>query len=225
MKLNKIITQNIFFISLSFLVGCNYSVLKKSESAQDIKYNLSPEKISQLSYSKISQSILSTNCTMCHGNSGNINLESYSEVLKNLSLIKKVVFFDKTMPKSSNLNEEQLATLWNWIKIGAPENPDSSPQDLLVPTFDSINKHVFQTSCKDCHNINGSAPRILLDKESLLNSPRELVIPGNPDESGLVLALERTDNSRMPPAKEGYSEISNDIKNTIRTWIINGAKD
>ncbi len=225
MKLNKIITYNTFFILLSFLTSCNYNVLKGSDTDQEIKYNLSPEKISQLSYNKIAQSILSTNCTSCHGNSGNINLESYSEVLKNLSLIKKVVFFDKTMPKNSNLNEEQLSILWNWIKIGAPENPDDSHPDPLLPTFDSINKHVFQTSCKDCHNATGSAPRVLLDRESLLSSPRELILPGNPDESGLVLALERTDDNRMPPAKEGYSEVSQEVKDTIRLWIMNGAKD
>lgn len=225
MKLNKIITNNVFIILLSFLTSCNYNVLKNSADNQEIKYNLSPEKISQLSYNKIAQSVLSTNCTSCHGNSGYINLESYSEVLKNLPLIKKVVFFDKSMPKNSNLNEEQLATLWNWIRIGAPENPDNSPPDFLVPTFDSINKHVLQTSCKDCHNATGSAPRVLLDRESLLTSPRELVLPGNPDESGLVLALERTDDNRMPPAKEGYSEVSIEIKNAIRTWIKNGARD
>ncbi len=225
MKLNKIITYNVFIILLSFLTSCNYSVLKNSDVNQYVDYKLSPEKISQLSYNKIAQSVLSTNCTTCHGNSGTVNLESYAEVLKNLTLIKKVVFFDKSMPKNSNLNEEQLATLWNWIKIGAPENPDDSHQDLLMPTFDSINKHVFQTSCKDCHNVTGSASRVLLDKESLLNSPREIVLPGNPDESGLVLALERTDDNRMPPADEGYSEVSQKIKDTIRTWITNGAKD
>ncbi len=225
MKLNKIITHNLIIILLSFLSSCNYSILKNSDNGQDIKYNLTPEKLSQLSYNKLASSVFSTNCTSCHGNSGRINLESYSEVLKNLSLIKKVVFFDKTMPKNSNLNEDQLSNLWNWIKLGAPEKPEDTQQDLLVPTYDSINKHVFQTSCKDCHNAAGSAPRVLFDRQSLLNSPRELVLPGNPDESGLVLALERTDDNRMPPAKEGYSEVSQEIKNIIRLWIMNGAKD
>ena len=58
-----------------------------------------------------------------------------------------------------------------------------------------------------------------------MNSPLELVIPGNADESGLVVALERSDDKRMPPGKEGYSVLKDDAKLAIRKWIENGAKD
>ena len=197
------------------------------------KFNLPDEEISQLSYSVVNQKVFASKCVSCHGDSGGINLESYSEVVKNINLIKKVVFDTKTMPKKNSLTDEELSYLWNWIKIGAPEQsqngntdpiPDPIPDPILA-TYDSISKHVFQSSCKFCHNPEGSGKRILFDKDALLNSPLELVIPGNPDESGLIVALERIDDKRMPPAQDGYSALTNEEKSAIRKWIENGAKD
>ena len=210
-------------------MGCNYTKLKQSEADTNLKFGLPAEKISELSFGVINQKIFVAKCNTCHGNSGNVNLESYSEVIKNIGLVKKVVFNEKTMPKNGSLTDEELSYLWNWIKIGSPEqaqNGNTEPiAEPILATYDSINKHVFQSSCKDCHNSTGSGKRILLDKDSLLNSPLELVIPGNPDESGLIIAFERIDDKRMPPAKEGYSALNNDAKLAVRKWIENGAKD
>ena len=86
-------------------------------------------------------------------------------------------------------------------------------------------KQIFQISCTECHSPSGTGKRILLDRESLMNSPLELIIPGNPDESGLVVSIERSDDKRMPPAKEGYVALKNEKKAAIRKWIENGAKD
>lgn len=211
------------------MLGCNYNKFKQTSEDRNLKFSLPEEKLSQLSYSLISQKIFLPKCVSCHGNSDDLSLESYSEVIKNLAPIKRTVFTDRSMPKRGSLSDEELSYLYNWIQIGAPElaqngqaNPTPEP---VLPTFESINKNVFQTSCKDCHNAAGSGKRILLDKDSLLNSPLELVIPTNPDESGLVIAIERIDNKRMPPDKEGYSALKNDIKTAIRKWIENGAKD
>lgn len=118
----------------------------------------------------------------------------------------------------------------NYTKIKqSPEDKSLGSVDSILepilPTYESINKNVFMVSCKDCHNPAGSGKRILFDKLSLLNSPLELVIPGDPDESGLVVALERLDGKRMPPAKEGYTALKDEQKLAIRQWIENGAKD
>ncbi len=226
-------TQNfLIVISLIGLVGCNYTKLKDTQRNENQNFSLPADQISELSYGLINQKILSAKCVSCHGNSGTINLESYSEVLKNIPLIKKSVFQEKTMPKKGFLTDEELSYLWNWINIGAPEqaqngaaNPPSQVEEPIVPTYDSINKHVFQKTCKECHTITGSGKRVLLDKDSLLSSPLELIIPGNPDESGLVIDIERSDDKRMPPQKEGYSALTNETKAAIRKWIENGAKD
>ena len=219
-----------FYIFLSFgMLGCNYTKLKQSSADDNLKFSLPEEKLSSLSYSVVGQKIFSPKCISCHGNSGNISLESYSDITRNIALIKKAVFDEKTMPKRGSLTEEELSYLWNWIKLGAPEqaqNGNVAPiPEPILPTYDSISRNVFQTSCKDCHNPTGTGKRILFDKDALLNSPLELIIPNNPDESGLVVTLERIDSKRMPPAKEGYSALKDEAKAAIRKWIENGAKD
>ena len=217
----------IYFFS-AIVLGCNYNYLKQSQADLNQQFSMPSEKISELSYNFLNQMVFIPKCISCHGASGNIKLETYSDIISSLPLIQKTVFIDHSMPKRGFLSNEELSVLWNWIKIGAPEksvnniDPITAP---LIPTFESINKHVFQTSCKDCHNSTGSGKRILLDKESLMNSPLELIIPGSPDESGLVIAIERTDDKRMPSAKEGYSALNDETKLVIRSWIQNGAKD
>ncbi len=222
-----------FFLLLTFsTLGCNYAKVKKaSENEQNgnLQFKLPQEKLSELSFSLIYQKVIGPKCVACHGQSGNINLETYTEVFKNLNSIKKVVFVEQTMPKRGSLSDEEKSYLWSWIDMGGPEQsrngnavPDLEP---ITPTFESIDKNVFQTSCKECHNSTGTGKRILLDKKSLLDSPLELIIPGNSDESGLVIALERIDDKRMPPAKEGYSALNEKVKAAIRMWIDNGAKD
>lgn len=215
-------------MSLFLLVGCNYIKLKGPQ--EDVaSYKLPSEKLSELSYGLLAMKVFVPKCVYCHGSSDAVKLDSYSDVVSNLSKIQSSVFEQKTMPKRGSLNTEELSYLWNWIQMGAPENARSGnpppAKEPLLATFESLNQHVFQTSCKDCHNTTGTGKRILLDKESLMNSPLELIIPGNPDESGLVVAIERMDEKRMPPAKEGYSALSTEAKEAIRLWIQNGASD
>ena len=217
----------IYFLS-AIVLSCNYNYLKQSQTDLNQQFSMPAEKISELSYVFINQMVFIPKCISCHGTSGNIKLETYSDIIHNLPAIRKTVFIERTMPKRGFLSNEEQSALWNWIKIGAPEKSANNTDpaiDPLIPTFDSINKHVFQTSCKDCHNSTGLGKRILLDKASLMNSPLELIIPGNPDESGLIIAIERTDDKRMPSAKEGYSALKDETKLVIRAWIQNGAKD
>ena len=70
----------------------------------------------------------------------------------------------------------------------------------LKPTFDSIYQYVFARRCISCHSLGKPAHQVLLDRTSLLTSALDLVKPGNPDESGLVLAIERNDDKRKPTA-------------------------
>ncbi len=224
----KLHTVFLFILGFS-LIGCNYTKLRGSSEDMNQNFSLPAEKMSELSYGVVAEKIFIPKCISCHGTAGNINLESYNEITRNLALIKKAVFTENTMPKKGSLSQEELSYLWNWINIGAPEQGQNgnsnSPPNPIIATFDSINKHVFQTSCKDCHNPTGSAKRVSFEKEALLNSPLELIIPGNPDESGLVVDLERTDDKRMPPAKDGYAALKNEAKAAIRKWIENGARD
>lgn len=225
--------RNIFLVlNFALLLSCNYTKVKGGSSDANSAYQLPVGTLAELSYGVIQEKVFLPKCVTCHGTSGQIRLETYSDILQNLALIKKTVFDEKSMPKRGTLTDEELSYLWSWMNMGAPEQaqngsttPPPAASTPIEPTFDSINTHVFQTSCKECHNLTGTGKRVLLDKDSLMNSPLELIIPGNPDESGLIVSIERSDDKRMPSAKEGYAELKPEVKAAIRKWIENGAKD
>lgn len=93
----------------------------------------------------------------------------------------------------------------------------------MIATYESIRSHIIEPKCLTCHNPTGEGNKVPLDRQGLLDSPLELVLPGNADESGLIIALERKDDKRMPPAKEGYSALKPEQIQIIREWINNGA--
>lgn len=218
------------FISLiSFIfVGCEYTKYKEEQETSQ-KFDLSREQKGQLSFNYVYQQVFAPNCVSCHGNSGNVNLETYAGVFAQISKIKTSVFENRAMPKRGTLTNRELSILWNWIELGAPAQPQGGPPEPtpepIKPTFESIDKNIFQITCVKCHSAEKSGKRVLLTKDELLNSPRELVLPGNADESGLVLVLERKDEKRMPPAKEGYSQLKQDQLKAIRDWINQGASN
>ncbi len=184
----------------------------------------------QISYQTVHRQVLGPRCVACHGNSGGITLDSYTTVKANLNAIERTALAQKTMPKSGPLSPREAALLSAWIKAGAPEftagpKPPPELEEPIRPEFESIKKNVFQARCMACHTQGGSASGVLLNtREDLLNSPRELVLPGNPDESGLVLAVERNDNKRMPPPESG-PKLREDECAAIRKWIENGGQD
>lgn len=90
--------------------------------------------------------------------------------------------------------------------------------------FGSIHAGIFVPRCVSCHAKGKPAEDVPLDtREDLLSSPRELVLPGNPDESGLLIALTRNDSQRMPPPKSGIPPLSAAEIETVREWIRIGA--
>jgi uncharacterized membrane protein len=219
---------------LSFVAGafgaCNYTHIKDGGGSNNQSFGTigSNEKLTMMNYEFIASRILGPRCTNCHGSSGNVNLESYENVIAHLGDIQDTVFKEQSMPKRGSLTIDEKRLLWNWILLGAPRVGAAPPPvdpDPLLPTYDSSNRHIFQSACITCHNPTGTGKRILMDKDSLMNSPLELIIPGNSDESGLVVSVERLDDKRMPPAKEGYAVLKKEEKAAIRAWIENGAKD
>lgn len=106
--------------------------------------------------------------------------------------------------------------------------PTESPQAPVVvdPTFNSIRSVIFEKKCTSCHNVGSSAEKVpLTNFNDLINSPRELVLPGDPDESGLVLVVERTDRKMMPPPSSGQLPLTGVEKRAIRKWILDGANN
>lgn len=219
------------FLFLPFIAGsftaCNYTRLKQLENVPNFGPLEPNEKLTLMNYEYISSRILQPKCASCHGTSGDINLENYGNVIAHLGGVQKSVFQEQTMPKRGTLSLEEKRLLWNWIALGAPKTSTMLPPDPepLLATYDSIDRQIFQTRCVTCHNPQDSGKRILLDRVSLMESPLELVIPGNSDESGLVISVEREGDKRMPPAKDGYSPLKSEEKAVIREWINAGAKN
>ena len=220
----------ICFILVFLLAACNYTLFTQSAEVRgDQKFQMSKQQKLQLSYGYVANNVFVAKCVSCHGTAGRVNLETYQDILQHLGAIKKSVFQTKNMPKRGNLSNEELSILWNWIDIGAPESAGNGqpapPVEPLMPTYDSISKNIFESKCLSCHSTGNTAARVPLTKDFLLNSPLELVLPGNADESGLVISVERQDAKRMPPTKEGYSPLKIEELKVVREWIMNGAKD
>lgn len=222
-------------ILVIFLSGCSYSIQKQSQPEVP---PVSQYKPSELSFGSVYSRVFRASCVSCHGTSGNINLESYQATKPHLSKIYQSTIVERKMPKSPNapLTADQLGLLNAWILAGAPESsgPDEPPPlPSLEPTFASLKTHIFETKCIACHAPGKPAARIpLVTKEDFLNSPLDIVIPGNAEESGIILAVTgQLPNKLMPPQKDdlgqptGFSRLSDEEIDLISEWINRGAKD
>lgn len=222
-----------FILMVVFLLGsCSY----KKEKQQMKKHPLEIGTFSaeSLSYKLMNEFIFRPKCISCHGNAGGISLGSFSDVVSHLQDIERVSVHEKSMPPGAPLNVRQQDILLTWIRAGAPEfatdreiPPLPTPQPApLEPKFVSIKENIFQSKCLACHSPTGEGKRIPLNTpEDLIDSPLELVIPGNSEESGLYIAVYREDSKRMPPPNSGLSPLSQEEMEIIRQWIDNGAKE
>ena len=136
---------------------------------------------------------------------------------KSHSLLKIRINLDGTLSKDHAIE----------IIPNPPEEIDAvpAPKPPLEPKYSSIKREIFDQRCVDCHSPDGKAKKVPLSPwKELMDSPRELVIPGNVEESGLVIAIQRTDDKRMPPPRTGPPLPADEIK-AMRDWIKQGAKD
>lgn len=213
------------------LTACTY---REDKGAGLYKEIIPSEKlIAKASFGLVYNEVFRPRCIACHGTSGGVNLESYSEAKQNLSKIKQITLTERKMPKAPYppLTEDQLMSLAAWIAAGGPELPTNGepPPPLpppLTPEFLSIKENIFKVKCMRCHSAGGEAKKIPLDDlEFLINSPKEIVIPGNAEESGLVLVLQPNAVKKMPPPKSNIEPVKPEEIKIIEEWIINGAQD
>lgn len=209
--------------------GCNFSVDKRPGGG-DIRPG--QDLINKVSFQDVNK-IFRMHCTGCHGNSGNVNLETHAQAKMNLERIRRSTIIERRMPQAPYppLNQEQLTTLAAWIEAGGPEHPldgggPVEEPEKLIPTFESIKSLVLQPKCVVCHAPGKKAENIpLLTKSDLLDSPYDLVLPGKADESGLILVLKEDARKKMPPLDSGISPVPRDEVDVIKEWINNGASD
>ncbi len=217
------------------VIGCDYSIMKiqPAEVPPSSQY-----KQSELSFSSIYSKVFLHNCIGCHGNSGGVNLESYPEVRRHLPKIMQSTITTRQMPKLPNLplSAEQLGILNAWIQAGAPEAAEAErplPLPRLEATFASIKAVLLEPKCLMCHAPGKPTARVpLVTKRDLLDSPLDIVIPGNAAESGLILSVTHSNpNKLMPPERDekgqptGFSRLSEREIQVLIDWINAGAPD
>lgn len=89
-----------------------------------------PVVVQPIYFSEVLEKVIAPNCLKCHsekgGNKGDINLETYQNVVENRFDIKADIE-DGSMPpkppKGIPLTEEQKSLILNWISQGFPEKP------------------------------------------------------------------------------------------------------
>lgn len=221
--------KGLFFTSLAILCGCNYQVDKKTV----------PLVGDTLSFATVKEAVFDTRCVVCHDGTKSYHCGAYAEVKARLEKIRSRVFEKKDMPPDSPLSSAQYDLLSRWLAAGGPEFADNNPQKKppeqeppetvpkpLEPKFSSIHDKIFMPMCIHCHSPGKPGEKVPLNsREDLLNSPRLLVLPNTPDESGLLLAVKRKDKKRMPPPDSGFNPLSTSEVSVIYEWIKSGAPE
>lgn len=104
------------------------------------------------------------------------------------------------------------------------EKPDLPPNFKLEATYDSIKTGFLEQKCIYCHQPGHKASRVpLLTREDLLNSPLEIVIPGNSEESDIILVLAKEARKPMPPRNSNAPQVTDEDIAILKQWIDKGA--
>ena len=104
------------------------------------------------------------------------------------------------------------------------EKPDLPPNFKLEPTYDSIKTGFLEQKCIYCHQPGHKASRVpLLTREDLLNSPLDIVIPGNSEESDIILVLAKDARKPMPPLNSNAPLVTEEDIRILKQWIDQGA--
>lgn len=113
----------------------------EKRGVKPISNPIPPNQDLPLNYATVSKLVIADKCLTCHSAANpkgkcpsspnpeeKVKLESYADVLKNVSCIGKDVE-EGSMPKRDSLSEWQKDLILGWLAIGAPENSNQ-----LLPT-------------------------------------------------------------------------------------------
>ena len=85
---------------------------------------------------------------------------------------------------------------------------------------------IISDKCFACHGFDSNKRKanLRLDvfDESLFKE--KILVPGEPNESILYQRITKKDHKDLMPPKKSEKSLTNDQKNKIRDWIIEGAK-
>ena len=192
--------------------------------------------------------ILKRNCFDCHGAvpekiEKELNILDHEFLInsprkyivvgspKESRLIQRLA--DGSMPPETDeidlprLTQKELEILEAWILGGAPPFPKQEPDPPTPPVVPHSPladqaKSIFVNHCYECHKFDVAKGGIKILHHRLMLHVRQIIVPGNPEESELYKLITTEDpDHRMPP--KDYNPLSKEDIATIRRWIEAGA--
>ncbi len=141
---------------------------------------------------------------------------------------------DLKMPKDSKLDDQEVADLVAWVKMGAPWDPLDHAKPIIpavnaVAAASSVGEDFFETKirpifaniCSNCHDDKATSGLRVLTREALLKGGHRgpAIVPNDPEKSLLIQAVRQTGDLKMP---KGGKLPAEDVQN-LTEWVRMGA--
>jgi mono/diheme cytochrome c family protein len=234
-------TAGMLLLGCALLGASNHGLLASDDST--------PE--GQRFYIEKIRPILSQKCYKCHTDQPNsrFRVDSREAVLQggkrgpavipgdpdNSLLIQAVrKTGDLKMPKEGSLDEQEIADLVAWVKMGAPWDPLEKRQPTVLTVsaaaaassvgedfFETKIRPIFANICSNCHGDTATSGLQVFSRETLLKGGKRgpAIVPNDPEKSLLIQAVRQIGDLKMP---KGGKLPPEDVQN-LTEWIRMGA--
>ena len=181
-------------------------------------------------------------CLDCHGvdqADANFRVDSYEYLIKGGDEAGPAVLASKPdesplveyltgkrlprMPKMRKaLSEDEISLVRAWIEQGAIKGtpqPNASFSEEQLMFFETNIRPLFVRSCMECHGTDKANGNLaFLSREDLLRGGTQgpAIVPGKPEESLLIAAVEHRGKLRMPKSRR---QLESDSIALLKEWI------
>jgi mono/diheme cytochrome c family protein len=193
--------------------------------------------------------ILAQNCSPCHTDAamGHLRVDSREGLLTGGGRGPAIVPGDPEksllieavrqtgalkMPMNGKLDEQQIADLIAWIKMGAPWEQSEHVEATVVSAaaagssvgedfFETKIRPIFANVCSNCHGDSATSGLRVNSRESLLQggSRGPAIVPNDPDKSLMIQAVRQTGELKMP---KGGKLTPQEVQ-SLTEWVKMGA--
>ncbi len=138
------------------------------------------------------------------------------------------------MPKDSRLEDQEIADLIAWVKMGAPWDPQDHAKPVIPAVsaaaaassvgedfFETKIRPIFANICSQCHGDTATSGLRVFSRETLLQGGHRgpAIVPNDPEKSLLIQAVRQTGDLKMP---KGGRLPAEDVQN-LAEWVRMGA--
>ncbi len=233
----------------TLLLAC--ALLPRLNGAQLSPNDKAPLTEGQQFYKDKVRPILVQNCYKCHTDDPNshFRVDSRAAILQGgkrgpaivpgdpqQSLLIEVVrqTGDLKMPKNGKLDEQQIADLVAWVKMGAPWDPNEATEPLAISVssaaaassvgeefFENKVRPIFANVCSNCHGDTATSGLRVFSRETLLQGGKRgpAIIPNDPEKSLMIQAVRQTGDLKMPKG----GKLTPEEVQSLTEWVRMGA--